>query len=165
MRLLVAAVFSATTLSGAEQSQLHATAPQDQFDFMIGNWLVRDASGRVIATASVSKAYAGCVLVEKWRGAANSGESLGVIGYQPASRTWHRDYIDNRRVVLSMEGQMEGAAMVMTGKDYQTDITRLHRVTWTPTSGGKVEELWQTSVDDGQSWQDHFFGVFQNISE
>jgi len=35
---------------------------------------------------------------------------------------------------------------------------------WTP-GGGSPEQLWQTSVDDGKSWQVHFEGVFQRISE
>lgn len=163
--MVVAAVFSATTLSGAGRSNLYATAQADQFDFIVGNWLVRDASGRAIGTASVSKVYGGCVLMEKRRGAGNSGESLGVVGYQPASKTWHRDFIDDNGFLLAIEGQMDGAAMVMTGKDYQSDVTRMHRVTWTPMSDGSVEERWQTSTDAGRSWQAHSYGVLQRISE
>jgi hypothetical protein len=163
--MVVAAVFSTMTLSGAERSQSYATAPHDQFDFIVGNWFVRDASGRALGTTTVSKEYGGCVLVEKWRGVGGSDEGLGVVGYQPASKTWHRDFIDKSGFVLAIEGQMDGAAMVMTGKDYQSDVTRMHRVTWTPRSDGSVEERWQTSIDAGQSWQEHFYGVLQRIAE
>ena len=163
--MVVVALLSATTLSGAEQTSSHTTAPHDPFDFIVGNWLVRDSSGRAIGSASVTKEYGGCVLVEKWRGVGKSREGLGVVGYQPATKTWHRDFIDDSGFVLAFDGQFDGAAMVMTGKDYQSDVTRMHRLTWTPKSDGSVEERWQTSTDAGQSWQEHFHGVFQRIAE
>jgi len=42
------------------------------------------------------------------RGVANSGEGLGVVGYQPARRTWHRDFIDHNGFVLELDGQIAG---------------------------------------------------------
>ena len=41
----------------------------------------------------------------------------------------------------------------------------MHRVAWTPTSDGAVEERWQTSTDAGRSWQAKFYGVFHRIAE
>jgi len=142
-----------------------AAPAQNQFDFVIGNWLVRDSSGAVIGTTTISKEYGGCVLIERWRGVGPAGEGLGVIGYRPASRTWHRDFIEQGGVVLAFDGQRDGAAMVMTGKDYPPDGVRMHRVTWTPRSNGSIEERWQTSTDAGRSWSMHFYGVFERIAE
>lgn len=142
-----------------------STTQHQQFDFVIGNWLVRDSSGHAIGTTTVSKEYGGCVLIEKWRGVGNSGEGLGVMGYRPASGTWHRDFIDHGGFVLAVDGQMESATMVMMGKDYPPDGARLHRVTWRARSDGSVEERWQTSTDAGRSWQMHFHGVLERIAE
>jgi len=56
--------------------------------------------------------------------------------------------------------------MVMTGTDYQDpDVTRTHRVTWTPKSDGSVEELWETSSDAGQSWRVRSDVVFRRYGE
>jgi hypothetical protein len=161
------ALLSAVMVSAAESppGESCATAQQHEFDFVIGNWLVRDSSGQAIGTATVAKGYGGCVLIETWLGVGSAGESLGVIGYLPASRRWHRDFLDPGGVVLSIEGRMEGAAMVMTGKDYPAEGVRMHRVSWTPMRDGAVEERWQTSTDAGSSWQVKFYGVFQRISE
>jgi len=164
--IVVLALGSAATLCAAEP--LHAqcsSAQHHQFDFTVGNWLVRDSSGQATGTVTVSHEYGGCVLIERWRGVANSGEGLGVIGYQPGSKTWHRDYIDPSGFVLEIDGQMEGTAMVMMGKDYPVDGVRMHRVTWTPRSDGSVEERWQTSTDAGRSWHMHFYGVLHRIAE
>jgi len=166
VRIVVSALGSAAMLVAAEP--LHAqcsSAQHHQFDFVVGNWLVRDSSGHAIGTVTVSREYGGCVLIERWRGVANSSEGLGVIGYQPASNTWHRDYLDHRGFVLGFDGHLDATTMVMTGKDYQPDVVRMHRVTWTPRSDGSVEERWQTSTDAGRSWQVHFYGVLSRIAE
>ena len=166
-RIVVLILGSAATLSaaGPPPTQSCSTQQHHQFDFVVGNWLVRDSSGHVIGTTTFSKEYGGCVLIERWRGVGPAGEGLGVIGYRPASRTWHRDFIDQGRVALSFDGQREGAAMVMTGKEYQPDVVRMHRVTWTPRSNGSVEERWQTSTDEGRSWSMHVYGVLERIAE
>jgi hypothetical protein len=167
VRVVVLVLGSAAMVFAAEPlpAPSRSTPEQSQFDFVIGNWLVRDSSGHVIGTTTVSKEYGGCVLIERWRGVGHAGEGLGVIGYQPASRTWHRDFIDHGGLVLAFDGQRDGAAMVMTGKDYQSDVVRMHRVTWTPKSNGSVEERWQTSTDAGRSWRMHFYGVLERIAE
>ncbi|MFB3908561.1 MAG: hypothetical protein ACE15D_09190 [Candidatus Eisenbacteria bacterium] len=142
-----------------------SSTQRHQFDFLIGNWLVRDSSGRAIGTTSVSNEYGGCVLVERWRGVGHAREGLGVIGYQAESGSWHRDFIDDGGFVLAFDGRREGAAMVMTGKEYRPDSVQMHRVTWTPKDGGSVEERWQISTDDGRSWRTHFNGVLERIAE
>jgi hypothetical protein len=132
-------------------------------DFLAGNWIVRDRSGRVLGTDSISKA--GCTWIELWREAASGREGLGVR-YQLADGTWHQELITHTGFVLSLDGTMDGASLVMTGKEYPgRGVIRIHRIRWTPMHDGTIEQLWQTSTDDGQSWQVHFEGVFQRISE
>jgi len=161
------ALLSAVMVSAAESppGESCATAQRHEFDFLIGNWLVRGLMGEVAGTATIARAYGGCVLLETRLGVGSAGESLGIIGYQPERRSWHRDFLDPGGVVLTLEGERDGAAMVMTGKQYHADGLRLHRVTWTPTREGAVEERWQTSADGGRSWQAKFYGVFHRIAE
>jgi hypothetical protein len=166
LRIVAFALGSAAMLFAA--GPLHAqcsSAQHHQFDFVLGNWLVRDSSGHAIGTVTVSREYSGCALIERWRGVGNAGEGLGVIGWQPGSKTWHRDYLDHGGFVLAFDGQRDGAAMVMTGKDYQPDVVRMHRVTWSPKSNGSVEERWQTSTDAGRSWRMQFYGDLERIAE
>jgi hypothetical protein len=165
-RALVLLLGSAAMVCAAEPLDAQCSSAQHhQFDFVVGNWLVRDSAGRAIGTVTVSHEYGGCVLIERWHGAANSGEGLGVIGYQLESKTWHRDYIDPTGFVSSIDGRLDGATMVMTGKDYPPDGVRMHRVTWAPQNDGSVEERWQTSTDAGRSWQVRFSGVLKRIAE
>lgn len=167
MRPLLVALLSAATLAAAERQpdESCATAHRHEFDFVIGNWLIRDAAGQATGTATIARAYGGCVLVETRLGAGSAGESLGIIGYLPEQGHWHRDFLAPGGGVLSLEGGRDGAAMVMTGKDYQPDGARMHRVAWTPTADGGVEERWQVSTDAGRSWQARSSGVLRRIAE
>ncbi len=167
MRPILVALLSAALLSAAEShpGESCATVEYRQVDFLLGNWLVRDASGTAVGTATFAKRYGGCVLLETWLGVGSAGESLGVIGYQPERRRWQRDFLDSSGVVLTLEGQTNGTAMVLTGRDYPADGVRMHRLAWTPRSDGAIEERWQTSADGGRSWQIRFSGVFQRIAE
>jgi hypothetical protein len=166
MRTVVMVLGSAALLCAAEPLRAQCAGVQHhQFDFVVGNWLVRSASGQAIGTVTVSHEYGGCVLIERWRGSARSSEGLGVIGYKPNTETWHREFIDHDGVILTFDGQREGDTMVMKGTEYQPDFVRMHRVTWTRRPDGSVEERWQTSADAGRSWQEHFYGVLRRIAE
>ena len=160
--MLSAAMLSA---AGGVPDEPCATAQRHELDFVIGNWLVRDSSGQAIGTATIARAYAGCVLIERRPGAGNAGESLGIIGFEPESGRWHRDHLDPGGVVLSLAGRMEGPAMVMTGKEYRPEGVRIHRTSWRPGRDGTVEERWHTSTDGERSWQVRFHGRFQRIAE
>jgi hypothetical protein len=164
--LLIAIILTVASHLGATLplSASCLSAKHHQFDFLVGNWVVRDRSGRVLGTDSVSKEHGGS-LIELWREAVSGREGLGVISYRPENDAWHQDLMIHIDFVLPVDGGMDCASMVMTGKEYPgRGVTRIHRLRWTPTSDG-LEQLWQTSIDDGQSWQVHFEGVFQRISE
>jgi hypothetical protein len=165
--ILISIVLTVASILPATVPLAAACAPkQHQFDFLLGNWVVRDRSGRVLGVDSVSQEPGGCSLIELWRAASSGHEGLGVINYRPGDDTWHQDLMIHIGFVLSADGGMDGASMVMTGREYPgPGVIRLHRLRWTPASDGSVEQLWQTSIDDGQSWQVHFEGVFQRISE
>jgi hypothetical protein len=164
---MAAALFSAAILFAAKPApaQSCATVSHQEADFMVGNWLASDSSGHTIGTTTIRKAYGGCVLIERWRGTGNSDEGLGVIGYDPARRSWHRDFIDRRGLVLSLDGRREGPAMVMTGNDYEMDGTRMNRLTWAPQRDGTIAQRWQTSTDGGRSWQLKDHTLLRRIAE
>jgi hypothetical protein len=167
MRPVLLALLSAAMLSAAERQpgEPCAAARRHELDFVIGNWLVRDSTGQATGTATIARAYGGCVLIETRLGVGSTGETLGIIGYLPEQGRWHRDFLAPGGGVLSLEGERDGAAMVMTGTDYLPDGARMHRVAWTPAADGGVEERWLTSTDAGRSWQVRSHGVFHRIAE
>lgn len=168
MKSALAVMLSAAALLSAAEGQTGehcASAQYHQFDFVLGNWLVRESSGNVVGTATFAKQYGGCVMIETWLGVGKAGASLGIIGFDRKKDRWHRDFLDPDGVVRSLEGTRNGPAMVMTGKDYPASGVRINRVIWMLTTEGTVEERWQTSSDDGRTWQVRFTGTFKRIAE
>jgi len=38
------------------------------------------------------------------------------------------------------------------------------RISWTPQAGGRVRQLWESSADDGRTWQVVFDGMYAKKS-
>ena len=86
-----------------------------QFDFMLGDWNVATADGKLIGHDHLEKAYGGCVLQEHWTGAGGSvGSSFNI--YDPVRKLWHQTWVDNGGALLEIEGGMQGGSMVMRGR-------------------------------------------------
>lgn len=136
------------------------------FNFLVGNWFVKDVAGRAVGTESVTKDDGGCTLIEKWRGVTARDVGLAVITYQPAQKLWHRDALLRSASLLEFDGRTTGGSMFMTAKQYsESGLTRVHRITWTPNTDGSIRELWQSSTDIGNSWQVRFDDVLTRIAE
>lgn len=135
-------------------------AAYGQFDFWLGEWTVHSAQGKLAGHNHISKQMDGCVVKEKYRTAHGYyGESLNI--YDRASEQWHQTWVDNSGLLLSLWGQFDGQAMVLsgTGKNQQGQVL-IHRISWMAKDDGSVRQHWQTSIDKGQTWQTLFDGIY-----
>ncbi len=140
-----------------------ATPEHRQFDFWQGEWEVREA-GRVAGTNRIARVLGGCALREEWTGAGGGkGTSLNV--YDEAQRRWHQTWVDDRGLVLLLEGEWRGGKMVLEGErpapsEEGAGKTTRERISWSPQPGGRVRQLWESSSDDGRTWQVVFDGIY-----
>ena len=66
-------------------------------------------------------------------------------------------------VVLRLEGGLLGGVMVMHGQLPKAGGgVQLQKITWTPRDDGGVTQQWDTSDDDGKTWQVSFLGVYRH---
>ena len=63
--------------------------------------------------------------------------------------------MDSTGGVLLLDGEVRDGAMVLEG----IDADARQRITWTQQADG-VRQLWQTSKDDGESWETVFDGRY-----
>lgn len=130
------------------------------FDFWLGSWRVLGPRGREVGSNRISRVAGGCALLEEWRSARGStGTSLNT--YQDGS--WHQYWIGGDGVRLHLTGGIEGEAMVMSGRRSTDDGDVLDRVTWTPLEGGRVEQVWEQSSNEGATWTVAFEGIYERI--
>jgi hypothetical protein len=131
-----------------------------QFDFWLGRWKVTNPQGKEVGTSEISRASEGCAIREQWKSA--SGQSgMSVNYYDPGDRKWHQDWVGGDGIILHLHGELESSAMILSGRVNSAEGTVLNRITWTALPDGKVKQEWDTSGDDGRTWQTSFVGIYE----
>jgi hypothetical protein len=157
---------SSTSQSSASQSNAQAPAkPCDsrleyrQFDFWIGEWDV-EAGGQHAGTNSVQLILGGCVIFENWTGARGmTGKSFNI--YNAAKGKWQQTWVDSQGNVLELHGEFKDGMMRFTGESPNRQGGKtLHKLTFFPLEGGRVRQLWESSNDDGKTWNTVFNGLY-----
>jgi hypothetical protein len=146
------------------------TAPQYQeFDFWLGDWDVRNASGQVVGRNRIAKRHGGCVVQEEWESAAGgSGSSVNV--YDQQTRQWHQFWVDATGTnwlssdaqgnPVTLRGGIRDGAMVMSAHPDTLPSIGLTRATWRPLPDGRVRQTFETSRDGGKTWTVSFDGFY-----
>jgi hypothetical protein len=140
-----------------------ATPEQRQFDFWLGHWEVFTADGKKAGDNTIEAIDGGCALIERWRGSGGfSGTSLN--SWDGSARLWRQHWVDNQGGLLRLAGGLDGPGMVLASADAhprKPGVTLRQRITWTPLPGGEVQQVWQTSEDDGARWTTVFDGRYR----
>lgn len=137
-----------------------AQEPFRAFDFWVGEWDVKDASGKPAGVNAIASEQNGCVVVERWKGAqGGTGQSLNY--YDPAAKKWKQLWV-GLGILLQMEGGLRDGSMRLEGPlQYlgQDRVTTL-RGTWTELPDGRVRQLFEESADGGRTWTIWFDGYY-----
>lgn len=135
-----------------------------QFDFWVGDWEVRDASGSVVIGQNrIEKIHGGCALQENWVGApGDTGTSLNT--YYPPEKKWHQVWVSNNGAFLRIAGEFKDGKMVLVGESVRPRAATkvLNRVTWSLVGNNpdRVRQFWEVSSDNGTTWQVDFDGLY-----
>jgi hypothetical protein len=152
---------SERTDSLSQQQAAPCDTPEHrQFDFWIGQWDVSLANGQRAGSNVIEKKLGNCVLHERWTGASGSvGESFNV--YRKDARQWHQSWVDNSGLLLMLDGEFSNGSMILSGGTTGPQSeTVLNRITWTPFTADSVQQLWETSTDNGATWTVAFDGRY-----
>jgi hypothetical protein len=130
-----------------------------QFDFWIGEWDVQ-AGGKQVGTNSVQLILSDCVIFENWTGARGmTGKSFNI--YNAAKGKWQQTWVDSTGNVLELYGEFKDGAMRLTGEKHGPKGGKIiDRITFFPLEGGRVRQLWESSQDEGKTWNTVFDGLY-----
>ena len=124
-----------------------------EFDFWLGEWEVRTASGSVLAGNSViEKILGSCVILENWTGTGGgSGKSFNI--YNATSKQWEQIWVDATGSLTKYSGGIKDGAM-----DYYADSfgangapIKMH-LQFFKLSPESVRQFNQVSTDAGATW-------------
>ena len=141
-------------------------APEHRhFDFWIGEWEVYRGDGQRAGTNTIRPAMNGCVLHESWDGSGGfHGESFNI--WDRGRGVWHQTWVDTTGLLLRLEGGLVDGAMRLEGETVGPGGGRiLHRITWSVVDGDpdRVRQLWQRSMDGGETWEVSWDGDYRRI--
>lgn len=130
-----------------------------QFDFWVGEWDVQ-VSGQQAGTNSVQLILGDCVIFENWTGARGMiGKSFNI--YDAAKGRWQQTWVDSTGNVLELYGEFKDGAMRLTGEKLGPNGAKIiNKLTFFPLEGGRVRQLWESSRDDGKTWNTVFDGLY-----
>lgn len=144
-----------------------SSAEYREFDFWLGQWEVSGGPkmDTVVGSNRIEKVSSGCALAEHWVNAnGRDGRSLNV--YEATTGQWTQFWIGSDGVVLRLSGGREGRDMLLRGAlSGKGGGEQLQRIRWSPRDDGSVVQRWDTSDDDGASWQTSFLGHYRPVND
>jgi hypothetical protein len=131
------------------------------FDFWIGEWTVSQ-NGQFAGTNSIQPILGHCVLFEQWESASGSlGKSFNY--YDPAHDHWRQIWVSDTGTIIEFTGKARDGGIFYTAETInraEGSVT-LHRFEFTQLDNGAVRQFWQTSNDDGETWQIIWDGKYE----
>ncbi|MCK6428417.1 MAG: DUF1579 domain-containing protein [Burkholderiaceae bacterium] len=140
-----------------------AQAPADcraaehrQFDFWIGDWIVRwtDAQGRAFEGRNrIRKTLDDCVVLEEFDGRPGTPlRGISVSTYDRKAGRWRQTWVDNGGRYLDFEGGIEAGRMVLVRRASVGGRTVLQRMVFGGIERDALTWDWQRSDDEGRTW-------------
>ncbi len=147
--------------AGEELSACQADPRFSEFDFWLGEWEVHSADGRYVGSNVIAKLERGCVIVERWTGAAGgTGQSINYFDLEHAQWTQIWGAADGTQI--SIRGGLTEQGMRLTGKIRSLDSPAAadFRGLWTKLDAGRVRQFFEQSNDGGKTWTPWFEGFY-----
>ena len=131
------------------------------FDFWIGEWTVKQ-NGQFAGTSSVQPILEHCTIFEQWESASGTfGKSFNY--YDPGHDHWRQIWIGDSGSFIEFTGEARDGGIFYTAEtiDPADGSVTLHKFEFTVIDEGGVRQYWETSTDDGETWQSIWDGRYE----
>ena len=161
---LLMGVVAPAAAQGSAPSPGCPRAESHQFDFWEGDWNVTDPTGKAVGTNLVTSEEAGCLIHEHWiGGGGNTGQSFNF--FDSSAGLWNQVWVDNFGSILRLSGSYADGVMRFTGvAPGPGGKPQQQRLAFFRNADGSVRQLWESSDDEGRTWQVAFDGLYRKKS-
>ncbi len=138
--------------------------PYSAFDFWIGQWDVKDPSGKALGSNIIIKDLDQCILKESWTNSNGTFKGQSTNFYNREAGIWEQLWIDNSGSHLKLTGTAGPAKMTLSSEAFHGEDGReyFHRITWTHQADGTVRQLWEV-VSGTTVERVEFEGIYRKI--
>lgn len=148
------------TFAAADSPSCSENPDARLLDFWLGDWVVTYPGATGGGTSQVSLALDKCLLIESWEsGTSLKGEN--VFAYDSEEKTWQGLYADNHGRVHLFAGKVTPGSAEFRGPSRGPDGKPvLNRIKLLRLSDDRVEQSWEKSADNGETWMTEFRGEY-----
>jgi hypothetical protein len=143
--------------SAAPDEPCATNAEARQLDYWLGDWTINVPGQGPSATSKVYLELEKCLVVESWQGEKDH-RGMNMFAYASGEKSWRGMFVDNRgRAHIFDRGTVEsGSAEFIGSSRGPNGEAILNRIRVVRLAGGKVEQSWDKSTDNGATWTNQF---------
>jgi hypothetical protein len=144
---------SESRLFAAEPAPCALNADARMLDYWTGNWSVGTSGAPNSGHSKVSLSLDKCLLVEEWGSNTSPHNGTNLLAYNAEYREWDGLFVDNHGRVHVLTGTVSTGAGEFKGPSRDANgRTVLNRVRVIRVSPVRVDQSWEKSTDDGETW-------------
>jgi hypothetical protein len=133
-----------------------AMAPEEQFDFWLGDWDVSWGEGQQ-GTNRIDKILDGKVIREQFDGnPAMDFRGMSLSVYDSRGEQWRQTWVDMRGNYWAFEGAFEEGRMTLATEVVVEDKAVMLRMVFYNIAADELDWSWERSDDGGDSWQQNW---------
>lgn len=150
-----ASVNGAAQVPGVKPAGPCSTAHYSDFAFWVGRWNVFDVEdGKQVAHAKVDSMLNDCLVREQYEG-VEGGRGISLNSWNAQRHVWMQHWVSDKGAVASIEGNLDGDAMVLIGTYDTLEAHYQLKGLW-KRDGKNVRETAWRSQDGGITWTQWF---------
>jgi len=160
---IIVLLFMFSTQTRAQNDCNCCSEEYKQFDFWIGEWIVKDTLGTVLGENTITKLEKDCMITEYWRGnKGRTGRSTNY--YNTSDSTWNQLWVDNSGGVLELKGSFQNGKMILQSTAQKNKKGELYydQITWSlSTDKSFVTQDWKRLNKQKQEIASIFLGIYR----
>lgn len=131
-----------------------------QFDFWLGDWIIKDTTGFIVGENRITKIEGGCVLKEKWTGTSGT-TGISMNYFNDSDKSWNQLWLDNGGNQLQLKGRFREGRMIL-----RSDVIRsknsdyYNQITWSRNDDGTITQLWKVLNTSNKPLRTVFKGIY-----
>jgi len=143
------------------QSEAQENENYRAFDFWLGEWVVyKTGTSDTLGFSTIETIIDSFAIQETYQNARSKYRGTSINKYNGATGQWEQYWIDNTGLTLYLKGQRIENQMILQNMIDTGDGNIGNRITWTDHSDGSVQQVWEQSYDEGESWSKQFDGTY-----